>query len=70
MHLLGDFSENFLLNEHYPLEAVKMFFRTLEIFENLLKLWMFVMKRTQFTHVIQLAWKNISTFFLGVKNTF
>ena len=40
------------------------------IFENLLKLWMFVMKRIQFSHVMQLAEKNISAIFLGVKNTF
>ena len=40
------------------------------IFENLLKLWMFEMKRTQFTHVMQLAGRNFSAIFLGVKNTF
>ena len=38
--------ENFLLNEHSGREAAKMFFRLWAMFENLLKLWMFVMKRT------------------------
>ena len=37
------------------------------IFENFLKLWMFVMKRA---HLMQLAGKNNSAIFLGVKNTF
>ena len=39
-------------------------------FEKLLKIWMLVMKRKKFTRVMQLAGKNISAIFLGVKNTF
>ena len=38
--------KNFLLNGHYPCEAAEFFLKTCIIFENLLKLWMFVMKRT------------------------
>ena len=70
VHLLADFLENVLLNGHYRREAAKVFLELCTIFENLLKLWMFVMKRTQFTHVMQLAGKDISVIFLGVKNTF
>ena len=64
------FFSNFLLNVHYRPEAAKFFLELLTIFENLLKLWMFMMKCTKFTHVMQLAGKSISAIFLGVKNTF
>ena len=40
------FLENFLLNGHYHCEAAKTFLELWTIFENLLKLWMFLMKRT------------------------
>ena len=52
-----------------PRSGKNFFVELWTIFENLLKLWMFMMKRTKITHVMQLAGKNISTIFLGV-NTF
>ena len=71
IHLLGAFFlAIFLLNVHYRPEAAKFFLELLTIFENLLKLWMFMMKCTKFPHVMQLAGKSISAIFLGVKNTF
>ena len=60
----------FLLNGHYRRKAAKIFLELWTILENLLKLWMFMMKRTKIIYVMQLAGKNISAIFLGVKNTF
>ena len=66
IHLLADiFSKSFVERA-----AAKFFLELWKIFKNLLKLWMFVMKRTEIAHVMQLAGKNISAIFLGVKNTF
>ena len=46
-------------------EAAKIFLELWTIFENFLKLWMFVMTRTYFTHVMQLAGENISAHLPG-----
>ena len=64
------FSENVLLNGHYLCELVKFLSELWTIFENLLKLWMLVMKRAEFIHVMQLAGKNVCAIFLEMKNTF
>ena len=63
------FLENFLLNGHYRRVAAKIFSELWKIFENLLKLWVFVMKCILFTHVMLLTGKNVSVIFLGVKST-
>ena len=67
IHLLGDYLKISLLNGHSRRQAAIIFFQNLE---NFLKLLMFKVKCTLFTHVMQLAGKNISAIFLGMKNTF
>ena len=56
IHLLGDFLKISLLSGHYCHKVANFFWN----FGNFLKLGMFVMKCTKFTHVVGLAGKNIS----------
>ena len=46
IHLLRDFYKQFLWNRHYRRQASNIFSELSTIFKNLLKLWMFVTKRT------------------------
>ena len=63
------FQKAFVKSEHYHHEMEKSFVELRRILENLLK-FMDVSNETHKTQVMQLAGKNISAIFLGVKNTF
>ena len=63
------FQKTFVKSGHYHHETEKSFVELRRIFENLLK-FMDVSNEMHKTQVMQLAGKNISAIFLGVKNTF
>ena len=63
------FQKTFVKSGHYHHQTEKSFVELRRIFENLLK-FMDVSNETHKTQVMQLAGKNISAIFLGVKNTF
>ena len=64
------FLKNFLLNGIIAAKRRKLFLELWTIFANLLKLWGFFHEKHIIHYVMQLAGKNISAIFLGVKNTF
>ena len=59
----GRFSRKIFVKWALSPRSGEIFFTTWDNLWTLLKLWMFVMKRTSFTHVMQLTGKNISAIF-------